>query len=162
MTKRNKRKSRPPANRRKTGSPLDSRRAREIGKATQFQPGTSGNPQGRPRTKIFRQIAREIVEMVDAKKKKQRARILLEALFKEAEKGSLGHFNAIQRMLEEDSSASQARIELKTEVVPAVKRMRSTEDVIAALREIYGLGPKKPEDSGACKELPLESTSIQP
>jgi hypothetical protein len=161
MTKRNKRKSRPPANRRKTGGPLDSARAREIGKGTQFQPGTSGNPQGRPRTKIFRQIAREIVEMIDAKKKKQRARILMDALFKEAEKGSLGHFNAIQRMLEEDSSASQARIELATHVEPEKKGAKSTAELLIAIRAIYGLAPVDYSNDGACKELPLESTSIQ-
>jgi hypothetical protein len=149
-----------------------------------WKPGQSGNPSGRPRTKILRDITREIVEMVDTKKKKHRARLLIDTVFRQAEKGSLGHFKAIQGMLEEDSS--QTRIALTAEgtangeeACPTCGRKKkvSTEQLLETLRGIYGLGSKPHTidvvegnekglpplpDSGASKELPLESASIRP
>jgi hypothetical protein len=138
------RKARTPHSRRKTGVKVD---LVEAGKETRFKPGTSGNPAGRPRTKFFRDIARELVEMVDTKSKKARARRLVETLFREAEKGSLGHFKQVLNLLEEDSSTPQSRVQLTAEAVaPAAKR--SLQDTLAAIRHVYGLSD--PDDmSGA-------------
>jgi Family of unknown function (DUF5681) len=49
-------------NRRKTGASII-----EAGKATQFKPGVSGNPKGRPPTAKFNEAAREIAGEVDRK-----------------------------------------------------------------------------------------------
>jgi hypothetical protein len=75
----------------------------DVGKATQFKPGNKGGP-GRPKTKILREIAREIIEETDPKRKKIRARVLLDALIKRAQEGSLGHFQQLLQLLEADAS----------------------------------------------------------
>lgn len=134
----------------------------EAGKATRFQPGVSGNLAGRPRTKIFRQLAREIVEMVDTKTKKERARRLVESLFKEAEKGSLGHFKEIHRLLEEDST--QTRFELTAEAsTPAAKL--SLHETLARIRQIYGLSdpdhPGLSETSEFARRLEQERAAAE-
>jgi hypothetical protein len=138
--KRSRKKS-PPANRRKTGETPD---LVEAGKNTRFKPGQSGNPQGRPRTKIFRDIAREIVEMVDTKRKKDRARILIDTLFKHAEKGSLGHFKEIHRLLEEDST--DRRIEVTKDPNPQPGPNQDTSKVLMAIRLFYGLSEPTKEE----------------
>jgi hypothetical protein len=132
MKKRKRSRKATTRNRRVSGEKTD---LVEAGKATRFQPGTSGNPLGRPPTKIFREIARELVGMVD-KTKKTRARKLMDAAFKEAEKGSLGHFKQIHRLLEEDST--QTRLELTAEAsAPATKL--SLQETLARIRQMYGL-----------------------
>jgi hypothetical protein len=85
-------------NRRITGA----KRLAEIGKDTRFKPGKSGNPTGRPPTKLLRNIAREIAEEIDPKRKSIKGRILVDALYKKAAKGHLGHFQEFARLLEED------------------------------------------------------------
>jgi len=130
----------------------------EAGKATRFQPGTSGNPLGRPATKIFRQVAREIAGMVDTRTKKTRVRKLIDRAFKEAEKGSLGHFKQIHRLIEEDSISTQARGASTAEssdgneACPHCGRgpRRSTAWLAVQIRQIYGLSePETPENKEA-------------
>lgn len=118
--------------------------------------GTIRDPSGRPRTKILREITREIIEMVDTKKKKQRARILIDAAFRQAEKGSLGHFNAIQRMLEEDTTST--RVELTAEG-GAPKPKLSLQETIATIRQIYGLS--RPEDEPLLESACLKSPNAR-
>ena len=52
----------PPQNRRKTGGKLKNGLDPQIGKATQFQPGKSGNPGGRPKTKFFTEALTYAIE----------------------------------------------------------------------------------------------------
>ncbi len=107
MKKRKRtRKKAAPHSRRVTGEKHD---LVEAGKNTRFKPGISGNPAGRPRTRFLRNIARDLIEMVDTKSKKHRAQRLIEVLLKEAEKGSLGHFKQVLNLLEEDSAAPRGR-----------------------------------------------------
>jgi ribosomal protein L17 len=132
---RKPRKTRTPHSRRVTGVEPN---LVEAGKETRFKPGVSGNPAGRPRTKIFREIAREIVGMVDTKTKKERARKLIDALVKQAENGSLGHFRQVLNLLEEDSATPQTRVALTAEAsAPATKL--SLQETLARIRQIYGL-----------------------
>jgi hypothetical protein len=92
---------------RKKGGVMRSGVSPDVGKATQFKIGHKSVPgPGRPKTKILREIAREIVEEVNPKKKKIRARILLEKLISQAEKGSLGHFQQVLQLLEADASGA--------------------------------------------------------
>ena len=55
-------KIRPPENRRKTGGKLANGRDPSVGKKTQFQPGHSGNPGGRPKRDEAAEIAKAIFE----------------------------------------------------------------------------------------------------
>ena len=75
----------------------------------------------------------------------------MERAFKEAEKGSLGHFKQIHRLIEEDSISTQTRVALTAEasngkeVCPHCGRgpKMSTERLLETIRAIYGLGSKK-------------------
>jgi hypothetical protein len=152
-TKRKAGKGKNRRNRRVSGEKTD---LVEAGKATRFQPGTSGNPLGRPATKIFREVAREIAGMVDTKTKKTRVRKLMERAFKEAEKGSLGHFRQIHRLIEEDSISTQTRLALTADGEGERKPLLTLQETLAAIRGIYGLS--EPDDQplleAACQKSP--------
>jgi Family of unknown function (DUF5681) len=140
------RKKATPHSRRVTGEKHD---LIEAGKSTRFKPGISGNPAGRPRTKFLRNIARDLIEMVDnTKSKKHRAQRLIEVLLKEAEKGSLGHFKQVLNLLEEDSAAPRGRSDLMPEQQPTPP-VHSYADLCAAMRYIYGLGDPESQARGA-------------
>ena len=68
-----------------------------------FRPGVSGNPAGRPRTKIVRDYARRIVEEKDPQTKKILAQECVELLIKFARKGSLGHLQQFIQLVESDA-----------------------------------------------------------
>ena len=101
-------------NRRKTGGQLRNGLDPLIGEATQFKPGESGNPLGRPKTKLLREYARELAEEIDPVKRKIKARILVEALYDKAKRGNLPHFQEFLRLLEEDTSV-RTRMDLDSE-----------------------------------------------
>ena len=145
-----------PRNRRVSGEKTD---LVEAGKPTRWQPGISGNPLGRPATKIFREVAREIAGMVDTKTKKTRVRKLMERAFKEAEKGSLGHFKQIHRLIEEDSISTQTRVALTAEGGDARKPLLTLEETIAAIRQIYGLS--RPGDEPLLESACLKSPNAR-
>ena len=155
MTKRK------PRNRRGSGGERTTRALVEAGYSTRFQPGQSGNPLGRPSTKLLRNLARELAEERDAKKRKQKARVWIEALDRKACKGSLGHFEMLLRLLEEDAGVDLRIAGPGGGDIP-VKPAHTSEELLELMRAIYGLRSKKPDDAGGRKENALDSTSVQP
>lgn len=109
----------------------------EHGKRTQFKKGHPGLPgAGRPATKVLRDIARMVAEEPDRGKKIAKARVLIDALYKQAAKGSLPHFCHFQRLLEEDAGAD---VRLSG---PDAKPI-DIAGLIETMRVIYGLGPNQ-------------------
>lgn len=148
-------------NRRVSGGNRTTRDLVEAGYATRFQPGQSGNPSGRPSTKLLRNIARELAEERNPKKRKQKARVWIEALDRKASKGSLGHFEMLLRLLEEDVGVD-VRIAGPDGGSISVQHAHTSEELLEMFRDIYGLRSKKSAASGACKTPALDSGSIQP
>jgi hypothetical protein len=66
----------------------------EAGRATQFQPGNPGGP-GRPATATFSEIARELLKETDPKKRKTKARLLVERAYAKAARGSARHLEIL-------------------------------------------------------------------
>lgn len=125
----------------------------EAGKNTRFQPGVSGNPLGRPPTKVLRTIARELAEETDPKSRKKKARILVEALYRKAAAGYLGHFQELVRLLEEDTGTdwrisgaggapietTSARDKLLEKFIDQDERTAAAKKMLRTIRHIYGL-----------------------
>jgi ribosomal protein L17 len=65
--------------------------------------GVSGNPAGRPKTKIIREIVRQIIEEKDPKTKKLIARKFAEVLIDRALKGSITHWQQALQLIESDT-----------------------------------------------------------
>jgi hypothetical protein len=82
-----------------------------------WQKGVSGNPKGRPKTKIVREYARKIAEEVDPKTRKVIAEELVEILLKYARKGSLGHLQQFLNLIESDSGTSAGGTDLNTDAI---------------------------------------------
>jgi hypothetical protein len=70
---------------------------------TRFRPGKSGNPRGRPRTKLIREYARRIIEEKAPGKQHTIAEELVRVLVKHALRGSLGHFQQLLQLVESDT-----------------------------------------------------------
>ena len=68
-----------------------------------FPKGVTGNPNGRPKTKIIREYARKIVEEQSPDGKKKIAEELVEILLKFARRGSLGHLQQFLQLVESDT-----------------------------------------------------------
>jgi hypothetical protein len=87
-----KRKRRKPGNRRKTGNPAIA----EAGKATRFQPGQSGNPSGRPKDLVTRELRELMLRQCSLDKKKRSwGEVIAEAIGKKARNGDVRAFEAI-------------------------------------------------------------------
>jgi hypothetical protein len=56
-----------------------------------FQPGVSGNPNGRPRTAKFSEAARQLLAEIDARTGETNAECLVRHCFKKAMRGSVRH-----------------------------------------------------------------------
>jgi hypothetical protein len=60
-----------------------------------FQPGVSGNPNGRPRTAKFSEAAREILAEIDAQSGETNAECVVRHCFKKAMRGSARHLELL-------------------------------------------------------------------
>ena len=108
-----------PQNRHKTGFHGPSP---EVGKATQFKPGVSGNPGGRPKSKPITDLLRELLE-----EDPQMARDIAKKLLQLAKKGSLGHFKEMTDRIEG----------------PVVQQQESKADVMLKVAECIAEGRKR-------------------
>jgi hypothetical protein len=89
------RKKRPPANRRSAGG--DGHPIAELGKGTRFQPGQSGNPNGKPKWKLLSDTYRaKLAELVPGDKRgRNYAEAIADAAFAAALRGNIGAFQEI-------------------------------------------------------------------
>jgi len=94
----------------------------EVGKATQFKPGESGNPGGRPKSKPITDLLRELLE-----EDPQMARDIAKKLLQLAKKGSLGHFKEMTDRIEG----------------PVVQQQESKADVMLKVAECIAEGRKR-------------------
>ncbi len=81
-----------PQNRRKTGA---GRGGTVPPPEHRFKPGQSGNPGGRPKTKLLTQAYRELLEQVDPKERKTLAQKLARKAVQQALKGNLAALKEI-------------------------------------------------------------------
>ena len=81
-----------PQNRRKTGA---GRGGTVPPPEHRFKPGQSGNPGGRPKTKLITQAYRELLEQLDPKEKITLAQLLAKKTVEQARKGSLAALKEI-------------------------------------------------------------------
>jgi hypothetical protein len=65
-----------------------------------FQPGVSGNPNGRPRTAKFSEAARQLLAEIDAKSGETNAECLVRHCFKKAKQGSPRHLELLLAYVE--------------------------------------------------------------
>ena len=70
--------------------------------ATRFRSGKSGNPKGRPRTRIIRDFARRIAEEKSPDGQRIIAEECVRILLKYARRGSLGHLQQFIQLVESD------------------------------------------------------------
>jgi hypothetical protein len=89
------RDKRSPENRRKRGG-IDPK----IGRATQFKPGQSGNPGGRPKTLPITEHLREVLSRLDKKTGKEIALLMAEKAVDLAKNGSIHHLREIADRVE--------------------------------------------------------------
>lgn len=64
--------------------------------------GQSGNPNGRPKTRIIRELARKLAEEKSPSGRQTIAEELVQILIKFARKGSLGHLQQFLQLIESD------------------------------------------------------------
>jgi hypothetical protein len=65
-----------------------------------FQPGVSGNPNGRPRTAKFSEAARQLLAEIDARTGETNAECLVRHCFKKAKQGSARHLELLLAYVE--------------------------------------------------------------
>jgi len=81
-----------------TGKQREKRAGGVTGKG--FQPGVSGNPNGRPRTAKFSEAARQLLAEIDAKSGETNAESLVRHCFKRAMHGSARHLELLLAYVE--------------------------------------------------------------
>jgi hypothetical protein len=81
-----------------TGKQREKRTGGITGKG--FQPGVSGNPNGRPRTAKFSEAARQLLAEIDAKSGETNAEYLVRHCFERAMHGSARHLELLLAYVE--------------------------------------------------------------
>src|ERR1700730_2808633 len=81
-----------------TGKQREKRAGGVTGKG--FQPGVSGNPNGRPRTAKFSEAARQLLAEIDARTGETNAECLVRHCFKKAQQGSPRHLELLLAYVE--------------------------------------------------------------
>jgi hypothetical protein len=81
-----------------TGKQREKRACGVTGKG--FQPGVSGNPNGRPRTPKFSEAARQLLAEIDARTGETNAECLVRHCFKKAQQGSPRHLELLLAYVE--------------------------------------------------------------
>jgi hypothetical protein len=81
-----------------TGKQREKRAGGVTGKG--FQPGVSGNPNGRPRTVKFSEAARQLLAEIDAGTSETNAECLVRHCFKKAKHGSPRHLELLLAYVE--------------------------------------------------------------
>lgn len=138
-----------PQNRHKTGFRGPSP---DVGRDTQFKPGQSGNPGGRPKKTPYTEAHRVIAEMVGVAglnilPTDTIAECVAKIMAREALKGKV---NAAKEIADRTDGTPRQMVEISGQDGSAVQveARLSAQDLIRALRDIYGLssdpGPEKP------------------
>ena len=101
-----------------------------------FRKGQSGNPGGRPKN-VISDATRDWLELVDSRSGNSNAELVAEALGKKALKGETAAYCAVRDTTEGSSAQTQ-----RHEIISSnpVKVRVEAPDLIAAIRQIYGLG----------------------
>ena len=101
-----------------------------------FQKGKSGNPGGRPKS-VISEATCDWLKLIDPKTGKTNAELVALALGKKALKGDTGAYCAIRDTTEVRPAQTQQH-----EIVSSspLKVRLEAPDLIAAIRQIYGLG----------------------
>lgn len=124
----------------------------DVGKATQFKPGKSGNPGGRPKA-LIADASREWLKQIDRNTGQTNAELIAKAQGKKALKGETSAYNAIADRTEGKPAQTQQH-----EVIShsPVKVEIEAPDLISTLRQIYGL--RSPDSQQPVKPLSVPAT----
>ena len=120
-----------------------------IGKRTQFQRGTSGNPGGRPKG-FLSDATRTWLRQIDAKSGKSNAELIAEAQGKRALKGDTAAYCAMR----DTSEGRPAQVQQHELVAHEPLKVEVKADLMGALRDIYGLGSMAHPETEATAVLP--------
>jgi hypothetical protein len=112
----------------------------DVGKATQFQPGESGNPGGRPKA-LISDATRDWLKEIDPETGKTNAVLVAEAQGKKALDGETSSYNALADRTEGKPAQTQQHEVISHD---PIKVEIDAPDLISTLRAIYGLS----RDSG--------------
>jgi hypothetical protein len=137
--------ARAPENRRKTGASFGVTIPPEVGKATQFKPGQSGNPGGRPRTHGLLDVLRSSVDETVAKS-------LVKVLIAEALKGR-NPLPAISTIFDRLEGKPKQAIDFN-DITQAMAN-RTPEELLHFAQ--YGVWPEEERTTDASEESDHES-----
>ena len=128
-----------------------SARERRLANLGPFAPGQSGNPGGRPKRRLITYRYEQIVEAPLLDRDRRKLRLAKGATYGDAialavaQSAIAGDMPAAREMREAIEGKATQRVEL-TETDIRVEAKIASGDLIAAIREIYGLGPRPPVD----------------
>jgi len=108
-----------------------------------FRKGQSGNPGGRPKN-VISDASRDWLKLIDSRSGRSNAELIAQAIGKKALKGETAAYCALRDTTEGRPAQTQQH-----EIVSSnpVKVRVEAPDLIAAIRQIYGLGTPPSDDS---------------